>query len=203
MIKKIEIIAKGLIAVSLLVIFINWSFSEPANSAFTVAADVSSTMVSCTTPLDGATNNFGTIDNSEVYAATTSTTTISSSGAIYMKVYSTGSTARPGLWKDPDLVESPNAAEDATATLAAGTEGYGITATTTDTNLVINTRYAAASSTNIVGGLATSTYAKVVASSSAAVSGAVVNVDYKAAVAISTPGGSYADTITFSCTATP
>lgn len=198
MIKKIEKIAHHLIVLSLVAVFISWFLPvEPVKSAITVSATVSSEMVSCTTDLDGSTNSFGTIDNAAVYSATTSATTISSSGTIYLKALSQGSGTNPGLWKNPDLIESPNAAFDATATLAANTEGYGIVASTTG-SMDIDARYNYASSTYIVGGLASTTAATV--ASSAAVSGQVIYIDYQAAVSVSTPGGSYEDTVTLSCT---
>jgi len=201
MMKKIEKITQGLLAISLIGLLIAWVMPEPAFSAITVSAVVPTTMLQCTTPLDGSTNSFGTIDNSAVYAATTSSTTVESSGTVYMKAYDSGDgSTNPGLYKAPDLIESPNAAYDATATLSAGTEGYGIVASTTGSNLVIHLDYNYASSTNIVGGLKYSVgNAKIVASSSVAVSSEIVNIDYEAAVSITTPGGSYSDSVTISC----
>jgi len=157
--------------------------------------------ITCTTPLDGQVNNFGTIDNTAIYDATTSSTTISSDGTVYMKVYDDGSGANPGLWKDPDLIESPWATmTDATATLSINMEGYGIMASTTSTNLAINIRYNKASSTNIIGALEQGVgNAVVVASSTNAVSGDVVNIDYKVSVSLTTPGGIYQDIITLVC----
>jgi hypothetical protein len=198
--RKIEKITQGLLAISLIGLLIAWVMPEPALSAITVSATVPTTMLQCTTPLDGSTNAFGTIDNTAVYAATTSSTTVQSSGTAYMKVYDSGSGSDPGLYKAPDLIESPDAAYSATATLSAGTEGYGIMASTTGSNLVIHEDYNYASTTNIVGGLQQgSGSAKTVASSSSAVSSEVVNMDYKAAVSITTPGGSYSDSVTISC----
>jgi len=161
--------------------------------------------ITCTTPLDGQVNNFGTIDNTAVYNATTSSTTISSDGIVYMKVYDNGSGANPGLWKDPDLIESPWATTtDATATLSINMEGYGIVATTSGPNLVINTRYDRASSTNIVGALEQGIgNAVTVASSSSATNNEVVRVDYKVAVNILTPPGAYQDIVTFICSTSP
>ena len=201
MIKRLEKIAKQLIVFSLCGLIMACILPEPASSSFTVQAVVSSAMVSCTTPLDTGTNSFGDIDNTAVYSATTSTTTVSSSGTIYMKVYDNGSGASPGLWKNPDLIESPWATTtDATATLSINMEGYGIMATTSGPNLVINTRYDRASSTNIVGALEQGIgNAVTVASSSSATNNEVVRVDYKVAVAVTTPGGTYQDTVFYQC----
>jgi hypothetical protein len=89
---------------------------------------------------------------------------------------------------------------DATATLSINMEGYGIMASTTSTNLAINIRYNKASSTNIIGALEQGVgNAVVVASSTNAVSGDVVNIDYKVSVSLTTPGGIYQDIITLVC----
>jgi hypothetical protein len=201
MIIKTEKIAKTLIILALLGILIGWNFPEPAISAVTVSATVSSTMVSCTTP--DTSTAFGTIDNTTVATSSPdATTTVSSSGAIYLKIYDAGDgSANPGLYKNPDLIESPNASYDATATLVAGTEGYGIQATTTGTTLVMRPKFNWVTTTDIVGGIPYgSGNATTVASSASAVSSEVVRVVHKASVNVATPGGSYSDTITYTCT---
>lgn len=208
MIKTIEKIGKGLIFASLVGLFIVWAFPiEPVDSALSISATVSSAMYSCSNAMEDAaiTNSFGTISNNAVYSATTSTTTITSSGTIVLKVQgaSHGSPLNPGLYSagQSALIESPNAAFNATATLAANTEGYGIAASTTG-SMGIDVRYKWATGTvsYVVGGLATTT-AVTVASSTTAVSNQVIMIDYRAAVNISTPGSTdYGDTVTFSCT---
>ena len=181
--------------------------SSPSLNDWRVTWEPSAAEITCTTPLDGQTIYFGTIDDQAVYNATTASTTVISSGSVYVKIYSQGSGSDPGLYKSPDLIESPTAANPtyATDTLVIGEEGYGMQATTAvANNLDIAGRYAYPNSTsNIVGGLSTSTAAKVVASSSVAVSSEVVYWDLKAAVDVTTPGGSYQDTLTISCTASP
>ena len=167
-----------------------------------------STSVTCTTALDSDTTAFSTIDNVAIYAsvpdATTSVTTNSATG-FTMKIYGAGSTNNPGLYKNPDLIESPNGAWNATATLLAGIDGYGIQATTSSgNNIGIDPRYKWATSTNVIGGLATSSgTAFLVASSSQAVTSQLIMVTHKAAVAITTPAGSYQDVITYVCTVNP
>lgn len=194
--KRIEKIAKALLIFSLAGLLTAWYFPEPASGAVTVTAQVVEGVITCTTDLTATA--FGSIDNSSVYTAgDNSTTTVSSNGSIYVKAISVGDSTNPGLatTSPAHLIPSPDAAYSETAELAAGTEGYGIQATTTGT-ITIATRYLQIG--NYVGGLA-STSAAVVASSSAAVTDEVVEIIYKAAVASDTPAGSYEDTVTISC----
>jgi len=196
MIKKIEKIAKALLIFSLAGLLTAWYFPEPASGAVTVSAQVVAGIITCTTDLTAT--NFGDIDSSIIYTAgDNSTTTVSSNGSIYMKAISVGDGSGPGLATTSPayLIPSPDAAYSETATLAAGTEGYGIQASTTGT-ITIATRYLKTG--DDVGGLA-STSAAVVASSSAAVTDEIVEIIYKAAVSNSTPAGSYEDTVTISC----
>src|SRR3989344_864799 len=112
--------------------------------------------VGCTTPLSTVT--FSLLDNTSVFKpdfdATTTITTNNDTG-FTMKVYDSGSGATAGLYKAPDdLIESPWATTtDATATLVAGTEGFGIQATSSTANIVVNPIYSWASSTTDVGAL--------------------------------------------------
>ncbi len=172
------------------------------SSAVTVSATVGA-VISCST--NTASTDFGTLTDSSVAssapnASTTMSCSNSASGCT-LSVKDAGSGANPGLWSSPNLIESPNVAYSATTTLAAGTEGYGIQATTTATGsggtLGIASRYLQTG--NIVGGLATTTLTLV--SSTSASTGREVVVTHKAAIATATPSGSYSDTITYSCTA--
>ncbi|MCS6789236.1 MAG: hypothetical protein NZ484_01555 [Patescibacteria group bacterium] len=115
-----------------------------------------------------------------------------------------GSTSSPGLYKGDAptyLIPSPNAVFSATATLVAGTDGYGIQAATTTAGsgsiLSLNPRYNQTGS--VVGGLTTTTL--TLASSSATTSNRQVLVTHRVAVSASTPSGNYSDTITYSCVA--
>lgn len=203
MIKELEKIAKGLLVFSLMGLLFAWISPEPVGAVETITMSaVVGSMIQCNTPMNGQTNSFGTITNTAIAAATTSSTTVSSNGSIYVKVYDQGSGALPGLYKDPDLIESPTAANpgNATDTLQTNAEGYGIMATTTGT-ILIATRYDNASDTDIVGGLKYGAgAAEVLASSGSAISGNVVRIDYKASVAASTISGNYLDTVTLDCT---
>jgi hypothetical protein len=97
------------------------------------------------------------------------------------------------------LIESPNATFTATSTLVAGTEGYGIQATTTaagsGATLTIAAKYLQTGDT--VGGLTTTN--GTLASNNATSSNREVVVTHKAAIANTTPSGNYNDTITYSC----
>jgi hypothetical protein len=118
-------------------------------------------------------------------------------------VQDAGNGSNPGLWNASSihLVPSPNAAFSATSTLTIGIEGYGIQVATdtagSGSTLTIASRYL--QSGNTVGGFSLSPIA--VASSTADISGREMIVTHLAAISAGTPAGSYADTITYSCTA--
>jgi len=158
--------------------------------------------ISCSTNISST--DFGTWTDTSMKTSTpNASTTMSCSNTgsgctLYVK--DAGSTINPGLWKDPDLIESPDAAYNATATLAVGTEGYGIQAATNTAGsgaaLGIPPRYLQTG--NIVGGLLITN--TTIASTTADTSNREVIVTHKAAVAATTPSGSYSDTITYECT---
>jgi len=115
--------------------------------------------------------------------------------ALYVK--DAGNTASSGLatTSPASLIPSPNAAADASTTLVAGTEGYGIQATTTSAGLTIDSRYDQTG--DIVGGLSLTDI--IIASSTADITDAEVIVTHMAAISEATPPGIYEDTITYSC----
>jgi len=174
-----------------------------ATSSVTVSASITA-VISCST--NTGSTSFGTLIDSAVAtsspnASTTMSCTNSSLGCtLYAK--DAGGGGNPGLWNSTSsaLIKSPNASFSVTSTLTAGTEGYGIQATTTaagsGATLTIAARYLQTGDT--VGGLATSSI--TLASASAASSNRETVVTHKAAVASITPAGSYADTITYECT---
>ena len=86
----------------------------------------------------------------------------------------------------------------------AGTEGFGIQATSSTANIVVNPIYSWASSTTDVGALEYgSGSALTLATSSAPINKKQVSVTFRAAAAVNTPSGAYSDTITYTCTANP
>jgi hypothetical protein len=173
-----------------------------ANFVYTVYPEVTiagAATVSCSANISST--SFPAMDSSSVFTASpNASTTIScsgTSGGCTLYVKDVGSGSQPGLWNSTSsyLIRSPNAAFSATTTLVAGTEGYGIQATTTASGLTLAARYNQTG--NTVGGLATTTL--VLASSTADISTSTVNVVHKAAVSANTLSGSYNDTITYSC----
>lgn len=184
--------------------------SAATSTTVTVSASVTAAL-SCSTNVTATalgTLTDASISTASPNASTTMSCTNSSAGCT-LYINDSGNGTDGGLWNSTSsaLVESPNASFSASSTLAAGTEGYGIRATTTTSGsggiLGVATRYnivaanGLAGSANDVGGLTTST--KTLASSTAAVTGREMVVTHKAAVATATPGGTYDDTITYSC----
>jgi hypothetical protein len=144
----------------------------------------------------------GAISNSFPNVSTTLSCTNTAHGCT-LYVQDTGSGSSPGLWSSTaptHLVPSPNAAFSVTSTLTAGVEGYGIQVATdtagSGSTLTVAQTYLQTG--NTVGGLSRS--ATPVASSSADTSRELI-VTHLAAVSATTPARTYADTITYSCTA--
>jgi len=182
-------------------------------SSVTVTASVAQS-ISCSTNV--ATSTFGTLSDASVSTSASDASSTMSCGNIatgctfYVK--DLGGGGNPGLWNSTSsaLIESPNGAFSATTTLVAGTEGYGVRATTTGSggsgaSLSIALRYniglanGLGSSANAVGGfLITDT---TLASTTATTSNREVLVTHKAAISSVTPAGTYNDTITYSCLA--
>lgn len=172
------------------------------SSAVTVSADVVAT-ISCST--DQSSTAFGTLTSSAVSTSTpnaSSTMSCANSAAgCTLNVKDAGGGGNPGLWNSSAsyLVAS------ASSTLSAGTEGYGINATTTATGggatltIPVHYRLNSDASTSTVGGFTITN--QTLASTAATSSSREVVVRHKAAISASTAAGSYADTITYECTA--
>lgn len=168
------------------------------NGVETSSTPAVASTVSCST--DITSTAFGTLSSASISTASpNASTTMSCSGTssgctLYVK--DAGSGSNPGLWRSASptyLIAS------ADATLSAGTDGYGIQATTTASGsggtLSINTIYNKTG--NDVGGFSLSDL--TLASSTIDVTGREVVATHKAAVNTTTLSGSYADTITYSC----
>jgi len=182
------------------------------SSTVTVTASVSSA-ISCST--DQTSSAFGTLTSGSISTSTPSASTTmacaNNVAGCTLSVNDAGGNDNPGLWNatSSELIESPNAAYDATTTLVAGTEGYGIRATTTSegtgASLSIATRYNTGLANGLlgdvadVGGLTTTTL--TIASTTATTSARSIVITHKAAIDSNTAGGNYDDTITYSCTA--
>lgn len=172
--------------------------SAEAGQTTSVTATVGST-VSCTT--DGSTAALGTLVVGSVSTASpaiTVTNSCNSGGGCTIYVNDAGNTSNPGLYAAA-ATGTPLIAS-ATATLEAGTEGYGIQATTTGAGtgaaLTLSATYNKASTD--VGGLTIA--ATEIASAASPFSAKVITVNTLAAISGLTKAGSYADTITYSCT---
>ena len=161
--------------------------------------------------------SFGTITTGSVKDADDkATTTITANTIAYLKIHDWGNDTDPGLYGATttgfDIIVSPNAAEDATATLSGGTEGYGIRAATTTAgtggDLTIakryRTYYLSGFDPEAVGGIVYATSsALTIASSTEAINGKEVVVTHKAAISGATEAGDYRDTIVYTCSTTP
>jgi len=163
------------------------------------------TSVTCTPST--TTTAFGNIDPNAVYTSSpnvTITVSCNPAAGCQVQINDQGSGSQPGLYKSTSpthLIPSPNSAFNATATLVAGTEGYGIQAATTSAGsggtLTLNPRYNQTG--NTVGGLTTTTIQ--LASSTEPVANREIVVTHKAAVSSLTPAGNYQDAITYNCSA--
>lgn len=169
-----------------------------AGNTTSVTATVAST-VACTT--DGSTAALGTLDIGSVTTASPAiavTNSCNSGGGCTIYVNDAGDTSNPGLYA-ASATGTPLIASQ-TATLSAGTEGYGIQATTTAAGAGATLTLAATydKSGNNVGGLAIA--ATQIASAAEPFSARVITVNTLAAISGLTKAGNYADTITYSCT---
>ncbi|TKJ18854.1 MAG: hypothetical protein CEE43_17150 [Promethearchaeota archaeon Loki_b32] len=170
----------------------------------TTSLDVSAG-VSLTCDFSTTTASFGELTTSVVSTAYGSTTiNVISADTVFIKVQDDGDGVDPGLWKSSattDLIGSANEASGNTATLEAGTEGYGMQATSTNegsgAEFTIAVRYDYASTTNTVGGFEITDV--TMASTTGAVTNRRVIMYYKAAINASNVMGSYSDTITYTC----
>jgi hypothetical protein len=199
-----QLIKGGLILVVLLMgymIFESFVYLASAQTNVTVTATVTTT-VTCS--FSTTTTAFGTIDPSAVYTSSPNvTTTVSCNPAAgcQVQVKDQGNGTNGGLYNSAAnyLIPSPAAGFPPTATLVAGTEGYGIQAATTTAGsgvtLSLNSIYNQTGDT--VGRLSTTSV--ILASSSQPVANREVVVTHKAAISVLTPAGTYQDTITYDC----
>jgi hypothetical protein len=202
-----QLIKGGLILVAILMgymIFEHFIYLASAQTTGTVTVTATVT-TSVTCNLSTTTTDFGTLSVSAVTNSSPNvTTTVSCNPAAgcQVKVRDQGDGTNGGLYKSNSpthLIPSPAAGFPDTATLVAGTEGYGIQAATTTAGsgvtLSLNSIYNQTG--NTVGKLATTSV--VLASSSEPVSNREIVVTHKAAISGLTKAGSYQDTITYEC----
>lgn len=185
-------------------------FSRVVSGAAVVGLTATVTQTVSCDAVSTSTLNFGTLTASRI--ATTSPQYVSSTiscntgAGCSLSLNDTGSGAFPGLTTSSPAytILSPSAAasSSATTTLSAGSEGYGVQAATTSVGagglLTLNWRYNFATSGSVVGGL-TTTSITLASSASAITTAREVLVYPLATISATTPGGSYTDTSTFSC----
>jgi len=174
----------------------NWA---AGTTKICATAAMATATVACSTDISSI--SFGTLsENSISTASPNASTTMSCSNTASgctLSIQDAGNGLSPGLaTTSPAYLINSNS-----TTLSAGTEGYGIQATTTSSgnggSLSLNMAYNKVG--NDVGELSTTTV--ILASSTVDVSGREVVVTHKAAISSLTHAGSYTDTITYSCTA--
>lgn len=194
--QKLKSALFGVAMVLVVGLLIGASVDMVKGATVTVTASVTET-VSCATNISSTA--FGTLDTGSVsMAATNASSSLSCNTGLgcRLTVQDAGNGANPGL-----ATTSPAyLIASADATLVAGTEGYGIQATSTTGGsggtLTIRTNYNVTST--VVGGLTISP--TTLASSTAQVSSRQVLVRHFAAISGTTQAGIYSDTITYSCT---
>jgi hypothetical protein len=169
--------------------------STASGSTVTVTATVA-TSVTCST--DNSSTAFGTLTSGSISTSTpNASTTLSCNTGLGCTLSVSDSNHGLATTSPAYTINS------GTATLSAGTEGYGIQATTTATGsggtLTINAIFGGAKFNSNDVGMVTTT-AATLASSTASVSNREVVVKHKAAISGTTQAGSYSDTVTYSCT---
>ncbi len=192
------------------VVTIGGTFSGIGTAAVEIVADNTTTVnatvgPSITCSFAGMTTTFANLTTGAISTSDTSTTiTVSTnaSNGFNLTVRDEGDGANPGLYKGSAPTSLIGSATDAfanTATLVAGTDGFGIQGSTSGgsgASVTIDARYNQTS--NDVGGL--ERLDTLLASATGAVANRGVTIVHKAAVGGLTPAGSYTDTLTYVCT---
>ncbi len=194
---------KFLLGFSLVIFLLLTAQYLTQTSAQTVS--VSATVpTSVTCNLSTTTTAFGSITPSSVFTSSPNvTTTVSCNPAAgcQVQINDAGDGTNGGLWNSSAsyLIPSPASGFPSTATLSAGTDGYGIQAATTGAGsggtFTLNSIYNQTG--NTVGRLSTTTVQ--LASTTQPAANREIVVTHKAAVSGLAPAGSYTDTITYTC----
>ena len=199
---KNVLIVIGLIG-AVIFIYNFWSADLVLGDDVTVSATVSET-VSCAAST--STTAFGTLTTSAVSTSTpdvTITMSCNYASGCTLKVQDDGNATNPGLYSTTVayLIGSADAAYADTATLAAGTEGYGIQGSTNANGsggtLTIATRYNQTG--NAVGGFEITDQS--ISSSTEPIANRETVVKHKAAISgLTKAATNYSDILTYSCT---
>jgi len=192
------------------VVTIGGNFGGSGTAAVEIVADNTTTVnatvgPSITCGFSGMTTTFTSLTTGSISTSGTNTViTISTNAAngFSLTVRDVGDTADPGLYKSSAPTSLIGSADDSfnnTATLVAGTDGFGIQGSTSGgsgASVTIAARYNQTG--NDVGGLELTD--TTLASATGAVSNRAVTIVHKAAVGGLTPAGSYSDILTYVCT---
>ena len=199
---KNVLIVIGLIG-AVIFIYNFWSADLVLGDDVTVSATVSET-VSCAAST--STTAFGPLTPSAVSTSTpdvTITMSCNYASGCTLKVQDDGNATNPGLYSTTVayLIGSADAAYADTATLAAGTEGYGIQGSTNANGsggtLTIATRYNQTG--NAVGGFEITDQS--ISSSTEPIANRETVVKHKAAISgLTKAATNYSDILTYSCT---
>src|SRR3989344_5836616 len=192
-------------------------FTDTGTLALEVIADNDVTVdatvdPSITCSFTGLTTTFSSLTTGAISTSDTSTTITASSnaqGGINIIVYDAGNATNPGLYKSAGttyLIGSADSTYSNLATLAAATDGFGISASSASGSgaaLTVDGRFDASGGANEMGGLEVGAGAAIsIAAASGALASRILTIVHKAAVSGLAPAGSYTDTITYVCTAT-
>ncbi|MFC1686451.1 hypothetical protein ACFLZS_01015 [Patescibacteria group bacterium] len=188
-------------------ISIGGDFGDTGKIAIVVIADDEVVMSANVAPsitftLSANTSDFGELSTGSVTTSSpniTLTIGTNSANGYLISVQDEGDTSDPGLYNSAgatDIIGSANSAYGNTATLAAGTEGYGIQGSSGDAT--IDARYD--QSVNDVGGLEL-TAQNLATYTSTMSANHTVTVTHLAAIASFTAAGNYTDTLTYIGTA--
>lgn len=192
-------------------------FTDTGTLALEVIADndvtVNATVdPSITCAFTGMTTTFASLTTGAISTSDTSTTITASTnaqGGINIIVYDAGNTTNPGLYKSAGttyLIGSADSVYANTATLVAGTDGFGVSASSgggSGAALTVDGRFDASGGANEMGGLEVGAGAAIsIAAATGALASRVLTIVHKAAVSGLAPAGSYTDNITYVCTAT-
>ncbi len=187
-------------------ITIDGTFGDDGKIAIVILADDQVVLTATVAPsitftLSANASDFGELSTGSITTSTPNITlTIGTNAAngYEISVEDTGDTSNPGLYNSagPDIIGSADAAYANTATLAAGTEGYGIQASSA--GATIDARYL--QTVNDVGGLELTatplaTYAIPMTANH------TITIVHMAAISTFTAAGSYTDTLTYIATA--
>lgn len=190
-------------------------FTDTGSLALEIVADndvtVNATVdPSITCAFTGLTTTFSSLTTGAISTSDTQTTITISSNAgngVNVIVYDVGNATNPGLYKSSAttyLIGSADSAYNNIVTLAAGTDGFGISGASSAGSgaaLTVDGRFDASGGANEMGGLEVGAGAAVsIAAATGALASRVLTVTHKAAVSGLAPAGSYTDTITYVCT---